>query len=93
MSKPAFVIPTRSIYWETSPAQDPVQRMASSAWTLTEARRAQSLAVRLFPDVEFELSEDPPPSQTYHAGSINEQIRQLLESRTALRFVPRRSRS
>lgn len=82
-----FFIPTRKVYWDipesdSSPA-------TNDNWVAKESRRTKALAERMFSDVAFEFVDTPPGSQTYQPGSLNAQIRALLEERTALRLAGR----
>jgi len=89
MPRPIFFIPTRRDYWESSAEHDSVSR---ARWIAIEAGRTKALAERLFPHVEFNVVEDLPASQTYEFGSLNQEIRAVLESQTVVRFggYPRR---
>jgi hypothetical protein len=60
--------------------------MDGDEWVHLEAAKALTIAKRLFPNAAFFISDDVPASQTYERGSINQQIRDALESRTRLRF-------
>jgi hypothetical protein len=84
MAQHTFFIPTGRHYWEPSADDDSATR---ARWIAIEAGRAKALAERLFPGVDFRLVDDLPPSQTYDYGSLNQQIRAVLESRTTLRFA------
>ena len=56
------------------------------------ATAAEAVAKRLFPEVDFEITESVPTTQTYERGSINLQIKAVLENRTALRLQRKRAR-
>jgi hypothetical protein len=85
-SQPTFHIPTRARFWEASSSGD-AQSSGADAWTIQAAKRARAIASRLYPAVDFVISEDVPATQTYQRGSLNREIRAVLENCTALRFT------
>lgn len=89
--RPVFYIPTRPEHWDRA-RPDPSARAAALAWTLLEAKRTRATAARLFPSVDFMIVEDVPASQTYEPGSVNSEIKKLLENHTAIRLQPKRRR-
>jgi hypothetical protein len=88
MASHTFFIPCRGDFWEVP--YDPLDPTGkeSARWISLECARILKLAERLFPDVQFFISEAPPASQTYQRGSINQDIREVLERNTSIRFVP-----
>ena len=90
--RPVFCIPTRVQYWEATRSANPARSIGNDAWTLVEAKRTRAVAKRLFPEVDFEITEGVPSSQTYERGSINLEIKAVLENRTALRLQRKRAR-
>ena len=86
MAHHAFFIPAHRDFWNL-PAEEAGKDV--TRWIEAEVERARKIAERLFPDVAFFICEEPPPSQTYERGSINQEIRQVLESRSGVSFGSR----
>jgi hypothetical protein len=90
--RPVFYIPTSVQHWESTRSANPSRSIGNDVWRLLEVKRTRALAKRLFPEVDFEITEDVPASQTYERGSINLEIKAVLENRTALRLHRKRAR-
>jgi hypothetical protein len=85
-----FFIPCLHRFWTLEARSPDHDGIGDAAWIRAEAERALVVARRLFPEVQFRLCEEPPASQTYERGSLNSEIRRMLELGTALRLDPPR---